>query len=253
MAETPEENQAEEKGKRPDYFGDLFERRGARWALAFAALLVMGAGVLLADPGRSRTITIQGKPATVPVPFVDRVLIGSFTFFTAGLALLFALFVVLTIIGRINLPRAFEDKPADDSDTRRFPKGSVSLSRLQSFLWTLVVMTVYFHRVVTNKTGELPTIPPELLMVMGISGAVYLVSKEISKPKIPSPPAPLPEPQPAPVSTESPKHRPAAPPAPPPEPQPTTVGKEGQKSKPVVPPTPPPKFTPGAGTGKEGG
>jgi hypothetical protein len=70
-------------------------------------------------------------------------------------------------------PRAHPSGGGEDS------KPTVSLSRLQAFAWTLVVMIVYFHRVVTNETGELPAIPPELLMVMGISGAVYLTSKEM--------------------------------------------------------------------------
>lgn len=51
-------------------------------------------------------------------------------------------------------------------------------------LWTLIVMIVYFHEAVSREPGSgLPTIPPELLTVMGISGAVYLTSKQMDRKK----------------------------------------------------------------------
>ncbi len=46
-------------------------------------------------------------------------------------------------------------------------------------MWTLVLMVVYFHRVVADPENRLPTIPPEFLMLMGISSAVYLTSKRM--------------------------------------------------------------------------
>jgi hypothetical protein len=45
-------------------------------------------------------------------------------------------------------------------------------------MWTLVVMTVYFHAAVTKPGRDIPTLPPEMLLVMGISAAVYLAGKE---------------------------------------------------------------------------
>jgi hypothetical protein len=60
-------------------------------------------------------------------------------------------------------------------------------------MWTLIVMIVYFHQAVSNQQSTLPSLPPELLMVMGISGAVYLASKGISTAKAAKPPEP-PEP-----------------------------------------------------------
>jgi len=166
----------------------------------------------------------------------DRILSWSFVVFSVGLAELFVLFVILSVMGKIELAQAFYDKtgskePAPDqaeaasqpdapvnlggtpdgtAALKANPEGAapapgrpakkpatrpakedtppVSLSRLQAFMWTLVVITVYFHRVVKSGSGDLPPIPPELLMVMGISGAAYLVSKSInssdaSKPK----------------------------------------------------------------------
>jgi hypothetical protein len=174
-----------------------FVERDAKGLVAVAAVGLMIAVGARADPG-------TGKLA-------DRILIWSFVVFAVGLSELFVLFVVSAIRGKIDLSRAFLDKPLDinpspppstalrgqESSTEGTAAASiaepplrtalsgddgkpmVSLSRLQAFAWTLVVMIIYFHRVVTNQTGELPTIPAELLMVMGISGAVYLTSKQM--------------------------------------------------------------------------
>jgi hypothetical protein len=51
---------------------------------------------------------------------------------------------------------------------------------MQAFLWTLVIMVVWFHKAVLDGHGELPAMPSELLLVMGISGAVYLAGKELA-------------------------------------------------------------------------
>jgi hypothetical protein len=53
-------------------------------------------------------------------------------------------------------------------------------------------MTIYFHRVVKDGGNSIPPIPPELLMVMGISGATYLISKSINAtaPAAPAKPKP---------------------------------------------------------------
>lgn len=129
--------------------------------------------------------------------FTDRVLVWAFVVFVVGLAELFVLLVVSSVLGKIDLTRAFFEKGAEADaadeakDDEKAPKGEVSLSRLQSFLWTLVVMIIYFYEVVKSvgKDRGLPTIPVELLMVMGISGAVYLTSKGMSqRPATPPPP-----------------------------------------------------------------
>jgi hypothetical protein len=138
-------------------------------------------GVLLAewwaDPGK------EASP-------VDRIFLWAFVAFAVGLVELFLLFVGLAVLGRIDLPSVFEDKDGqltvdhDDSEPRFVRavagRGSVSLSRLQAFLWTLVIMVIYFHKAVIDGHGTLPSMPSELLLVMGISGAVYLASKDIA-------------------------------------------------------------------------
>jgi hypothetical protein len=176
----------------------------------FLVTLILGSMVYFAyqaDPGR--------HPAPGhEVPYADRILSWSFAVFAVGSASLFVLLVILTVIGRIDLAQAFYDKPAgeegaaaeeggkdnarktgvkkagakadagaDDEKPSASASNStppVSLARLQAGLWTTLIMTIYFHRVVKDTTNSLPAIPPELLMLMGISGATYLVSKSIS-------------------------------------------------------------------------
>jgi hypothetical protein len=116
-----------------------------------------------ADPGRGEEI--------------DRVMFWTFIIFSVGLAELFLLFMGLAVLGGIDLTTIFQDK-VDGIRAAR----SLSLARLQAFLWTLIVLVTYFHEAVTDGVPGLPTIPAELLLVMGISGATYIASKQISKP-----------------------------------------------------------------------
>jgi hypothetical protein len=146
--------------------------------------------------------------------FADRIFAWGFAVFTVGVVELFALFVLLAVLGKIDLSQAFYDKDETSPDAAPNPASlpeagskapgspnplaqkrqpSVSLARLQAFMWTLIVMIVYFHQAVSNQQSTLPSLPPELLMVMGISGAVYLASKGISTAKAAKPPEP-PEP-----------------------------------------------------------
>jgi len=169
----------------------------------FIIVAILGSMVFFgfkADPGKG-------------AEFADRILSWSFVVFSVGLAELFVLFVVLAVLGRIDLPQAFYEKvfesesdesTADQNDgdaatprkarvrqggtSRKAGSPAVSLSRLQAFMWTLVIMTVYFHRVVKDQDNGLPTLPPELLMVMGISGAVYLASKGMTVSRTKPPP-----------------------------------------------------------------
>lgn len=145
----------------------------AKGVIILAMLVSMVWFGWIADPSRE-------NPA---VAFADRILSWSFVVFSVGLAELFVLLVVLTVLGKVDLPSTFFDKEPDPAKTSalssRLAAPAISLSRLQAFMWTLVVMTAYFHRVVKDGSGSLPAIPPELLMVMGISGATYLISKNI--------------------------------------------------------------------------
>lgn len=146
----------------------------AKGAIIVGMLLSMFVVGVKADPG-------------VKAAVADRILSWSFVVFSVGLAELFVLFVLLAVMGKVDLAQAFQDKQDNQQDKQGAASGRskapVSLARLQAFLWTLVVMTVYFHRVVKSEGGDLPTIPPELLMVMGISSAVYLASKGITSNK----------------------------------------------------------------------
>jgi hypothetical protein len=110
---------------------------------------------------------------------VNRLFFWTFVAFSVGLVELFVLFISLAITGRIDLPKVFQDKEAPGALDSESVTKSVSLARLQAFLWTLVVMCIYFHQAVVNGKDELPPVPPTLLMVMGISSAVYLTSKQM--------------------------------------------------------------------------
>jgi hypothetical protein len=122
---------------------------------------------------------------------VDRIFSGAFVAFAVGFVELFIAMIALVILGRIDLPKVFQDKDGpvavgDNPDGEPVfvhavaGKGAVSLSRMQAFLWTLVIMVVWFHKAVLDGHGELPAMPSELLLVMGISGAVYLAGKELA-------------------------------------------------------------------------
>ena len=122
---------------------------------------------------------------------VDRIFSGAFVAFAVGFVELFLAMIALVILGDIDLPKVFQDKdgPVAVGDSQDGEpvfvhsvagKGAVSLSRMQAFLWTLVIMVVYFHKAVLDGHGDLPAMPSELLLVMGISGAVYLAGKELS-------------------------------------------------------------------------
>jgi hypothetical protein len=115
----------------------------------------------------------------------ERIVYWTFIIFSVGIAELFLLFLCLCVFGQVDLMSAFHDKDdgAGDQgavDPSKPPHPSISLSRLQAFLWTLIILVTYFHEAVTDDEPGLPSIPPELLLVMGISGTMYLASKQIS-------------------------------------------------------------------------
>ncbi|HET9233942.1 MAG TPA: hypothetical protein VFP10_07375 [Candidatus Eisenbacteria bacterium] len=137
----------------------------------------VGRGILIAFVLGSMFLFGNYADPGAKYSFVDRVLTWTFVVFAVGSAELFVLLVILSIMGRLDIADAFRDKIGTDAGK----SPAVSLSRLQAFLWTLLVMIVFFHRVVKNGSENLPTIPVELLMVMGISSAVYLTSKEMNR------------------------------------------------------------------------
>lgn len=160
-----------ERGK-----GDRAKRGRVVWVVL--AILGVVAAELWADPGRGASS-------------VDRIFSGAFVAFAVGLVELFLALIGLVILGKIDLPKVFQDKDGqlgmeEGKDGEPMfvravaGKGAVSLSRLQAFLWTLVIMVIYFHKAVSDGHGELPAMPSDLLLVMGISGAVYLAGKDLA-------------------------------------------------------------------------
>tara|TARA_B100002003_G_C13873364_1_gene426871 strand:+ start:346 stop:654 length:309 start_codon:yes stop_codon:yes gene_type:complete len=56
-----------------------------------------------------------------------------------------------------------------------------SLSRFQYLVFTFVIAGLYL--VLSLESGTLVTIPESVLVLLGISGGSYLISKQIGKPK----------------------------------------------------------------------
>lgn len=123
-------------------------------------------------------LTTQDKDS-----WIDWLFVASFAIFAGGFGVLFLYFVYQVIVGKISIHTALLEhtRAPKDGEVR------ISFSRLQAFLWTLVILVVYFHRAV--QSHELPTLPPELLAVMGISAATYLGSKQITKAQTATAPA----------------------------------------------------------------
>src|SRR6266851_2034799 len=59
------------------------------------------------------------------------------------------------------------------------PNGDASLSRLQFLIFTFVIALSFFLIVAGHAPPVFPSIPPEVLTLLGISGSSYLVSKAI--------------------------------------------------------------------------
>jgi hypothetical protein len=63
--------------------------------------------------------------------------------------------------------------------------GSASISRFQLLIFTFVIGLSYFLLVISQvskgSTTTLPSLPPEVLTLLGISGGSYVLSKGIQK------------------------------------------------------------------------
>lgn len=108
----------------------------------------------------------------------DWVAIIVFSLYSLGLLVMFVWTVVSVAKGRIKVFTAVSSSksvkhpaPAEEED------GSVSLSRLQMFLWTLVMIFAWLFQLVKHP-GEFPELPNQALLLMGISGAAYLGAKQ---------------------------------------------------------------------------
>ncbi len=147
------------------------EHREPPWPPRNVRLALIGLGIALMalvcwwlDPGTRSSA-------------LDRIFLWTFAVFCVGFAELFVFFIAISILGIIDLPKVFEHKEGPPPKSK---PSSVSLSRLQAVFWTIVVLLVFFHAAVTQPDGVIPTLPPELLLVMGISGAVYVAGKHLS-------------------------------------------------------------------------
>ena len=74
------------------------------------------------------------------------------------------------VTGKINL-----EKLISESD------GTASMSRFQFLVFTIVIAMSLFLIVVGETPPKFPTIPPEVLALLGISGGSYVISKGIQK------------------------------------------------------------------------
>jgi len=79
----------------------------------------------------------------------------------------FVIWLILT--GRIKLERLISD-----------PDGSASLARFQFLVFTFVIATSFFLVVIGQDPPGFPDrIPPEVLVLLGLSGGSYLISQGI--------------------------------------------------------------------------
>jgi hypothetical protein len=88
---------------------------------------------------------------------------------TAFVVLVEAVVLFLILTGRIRLERLIAG-----------PDGSASLSRLQFLIFTFVIATSFLLVVIGQDPPRFPDrIPPELLLLLGISGGSYVLSKAV--------------------------------------------------------------------------
>jgi hypothetical protein len=150
--------------------------------------------VMFFAAGGGMALAVHAVEAPEGAAALDRVLLYAFVAFVVGLGELFLLLILLALYNRINLAAALQDKahaPHDEDDSSHKgdnPGGassapppklgkSVSLSRLQALLWTLVLLVLYFHEAVQRRfegRDGLPTVSADMLLLMGLSSAVYL-------------------------------------------------------------------------------
>ncbi len=92
-----------------------------------------------------------------------------FVLYAAGLASLFFWLVYRTYKGDIDLLSAIATSK---------PTNGVSLSKLQIFLWTIVLVFAWLYQLALDP-GEFPELPNQALVLLGLSGATYIGVKQI--------------------------------------------------------------------------
>ena len=80
-------------------------------------------------------------------------------------------FIIITFIwtGKINVARLISDE-----------NGDASLSRFQLLIFTFVIAMSLFYIIVNNPPAKFPDIPEAVLLLLGISGGSYVLSKGIA-------------------------------------------------------------------------
>jgi NADH:ubiquinone oxidoreductase subunit 6 (subunit J) len=79
--------------------------------------------------------------------------------------------LIYIINGKIDLSKLISEKD-----------GSASLSRFQFLIFTFVIAVSLLIIVVSQEPPNFPsTIPPEIFILLGISGGTYVISKGIQK------------------------------------------------------------------------
>ncbi|MBD6620710.1 hypothetical protein FNW02_34355 [Komarekiella sp. 'clone 1'] len=87
------------------------------------------------------------------------------TIFIGALELIIVFFIVTN---RINIANIISDE-----------NGDASLSRFQFLIFTFVVAMSLFYLIIKSQSPQFPIITPEVLTLLGISGASYVISKAI--------------------------------------------------------------------------
>jgi len=85
-----------------------------------------------------------------------------------ALGALWLVLLYLIIIGRIDLRRLISES-----------NGDASMSRFQFLIFSFVIALSLFLVTISSNPLALPTVPPEILGLLGISGGSYVLAKGI--------------------------------------------------------------------------
>ena len=85
-------------------------------------------------------------------------------------AILGIVILVYIITGKIDLKYVISEED-----------GSASLSRFQFLIFTFVIALSLLLVIVSQNPPGFPTIPPEIFILLGISGGTYVISKGVQK------------------------------------------------------------------------
>ena len=104
---------------------------------------------------------------------IDYIAFGTFVVFCAALVALFLWLVIQVFLGKVQIFSVLSSR------RKKGDTGAVSLSKLQMFIWTVVMVFGWLYLLV-REPGTFPELPNQALMLMGISVGGYLGAKQIS-------------------------------------------------------------------------